>query len=86
VNSVHVWAIPAGEDLSQAYFLGQANYGIERDDVGSAFGAQFTYSGWSMYGTIPTSKSAGQWDIYIFAYTTIGNQFVQSAKIRVTVN
>ena len=64
-----------------------ASAGLEPEDVesihvGNAFGAQFTYSGWSMFGTIPTSKAAGQWDIYIFAYDTIAGRFVQSAKWR----
>jgi hypothetical protein len=45
VDTVHVWAFPQS---GSAQFLGVAAYGLGRPDVATAFGPQFTNSGFSL--------------------------------------
>jgi N-acetylmuramoyl-L-alanine amidase len=77
------WAIDqaalgnAGVDRVQLYvdgaYLGDANYGLGRTDIGGSFGLQFGASGWST--TIdPNSLSGGQHQLEVRARSLLGGQ------------
>lgn len=48
VDALHVWAYPNPGSGQAAIFVGVAQYGQRRDDVGAAYGARFTNSGFSI--------------------------------------
>jgi hypothetical protein len=73
VDAVHVYAYP-NTDLSQpAIFLGVASYGGPRADVGAAFGAQFTNSGYFLW--VPPGLAAGFYRIVAFGHSLVSGQF-----------
>jgi hypothetical protein len=79
VDAVHVWATPVG---GSPVFLGIASYGLARVDVGSAFSAQFTNSGFvlSVHGLSP-----GPYDLLVFAHSAVSGTFNQTRSVRVLV-
>ena len=81
VNTVHVWAYPVGG--GPAVFVGAAAYGASRPDVASAYGSQFTNSGF--YTTI-NSLPAGTYDLALFPYSTVNNYFFPATVRRITVS
>ena len=80
VDAVHVWAYPlAGGD---PIFLGPASYGGTRPDVASLYGGHFKDSGYSLTvsGLMP-----GNYDLAVFAWSTITGGFTPARTVRVTV-
>ena len=80
VDAVHVWAFPAGGGA--ALFLGSAPYGGSRADVGAAFGARFTDSGFHLTasGLVP-----GTYHVTAYAHSVPAGAFDASAGSTVTV-
>jgi hypothetical protein len=80
VDTLHVWAYPL--DGGEPVFLGATAYGGERPDVGAIFGERFTPSGYSLtvYGLMP-----GNYDLAVFAWSTVKGQFVPARVVRVIV-
>ena len=80
VDVVHIWAFPvAGGD---AQFVGVAAVGGARPDVAAAFGgAQFTMSGFNAVGSL----APGDYDLAVFARSTLANTFNNVQVVRVHV-
>jgi lysophospholipase L1-like esterase len=79
VDAVHVYAFPAGG--GPALFLGVADYGIPRPDVGAFLGAQFASSG---YGLFVPFLAPGTYLIATYARSTVTGVFdVRSAIVTV---
>jgi hypothetical protein len=73
VDAVHVWAFPPS---GPAVFVGAAQLGSSRPDVGAAFGSQFTNSGWHVTGR---GLAPGVYTLAAFARNTFNLQFSQVA-------
>ena len=76
VDAVHVYATPAG---GSAVFLGAATHGSARGDVGAAFGAQFTNSGWVL-NNAGASLAPGSYTITAYARNAATGVFDGSAS------
>jgi hypothetical protein len=84
VDAVHVWAYPvtgAGE-RDQPIFLGPAVYGGARPDVAAVYGDRFTDTG---YGLIVQGLAPGTYDVAVFAYSTVREDFAPAKVVRMTV-
>ena len=81
VNTVHVWArnLAGGAEFP----LGAASYGVTRPDVGAAFGAQFTQSG---YELVVSGLAAGTYRFTVYAYSLVANSFNQAVQFDVEVD
>jgi hypothetical protein len=81
VNAIHVWAYPTTGAAPQ--FLGSAQYGFQRPDVGAAFGdPRFTPSGFGMTARI---NATGTYDVIVYARSTVTGTFNLWQVRRVTV-
>jgi hypothetical protein len=80
VNTLHVWAYPAGG--APPVFAGVASYGDYRPDVGAAYGAQFTYSG---FAVSVSGLALGQYTFAVFPYSTVGSNFTAPKLIVLNV-
>jgi hypothetical protein len=80
VNTLHVWAFPVGGGAP--IWAGVAGYGVRRDDVGAAYGAQFATSG---YGLTITTLPPGTYDIVVFSQSSVTGTFNNARVVRVTV-
>jgi hypothetical protein len=84
VNTVHVWAYPLdvhGNRLDPI-FIGPAIYGGARPDVAAVYGDCFGDSG---YGIIVNGLAPGTYDIAVFAFSTVVNNFAPATVVRITV-
>jgi hypothetical protein len=80
VPFLHLWATPANGN--PAIFLGQANTGGSRPDIGAVFqDSRFTPSGW---GLVATLAPGGYW-ISVYPYSSVTNSFGTPTVIYVTV-
>jgi subtilisin len=80
VDAVHVWAFPA---IGLPIFIGEAQYGLGRSDVGAVYGAQFTKSGWRLSGR---GVPPGVYTLVAYARNTFNGRFSQAAVAeRVTI-
>jgi hypothetical protein len=80
VDAVHVWAYPVtGEP---PIFLGPATYGGRRSDVGAVLSDRFEGSG---YGLAVQGLEPGQYDLAVFAWSTVTQDFVPARTVRITV-
>jgi hypothetical protein len=84
VNTVHVWAYPidASGHGGNPIFIGPATYGGARPDVAAVYGDRFANSG---YGVIANTLPPGTYDIAVFAYSTVVNNFTPAKVVRVVV-
>ena len=82
VDTIHVWAYPNPGSGASPIFLGVADYGVSRPDVGAAFGAQFTNSGFNL---IAGPLAPNTYDIVVFAHTTTSGIFETYGVVRVVV-
>lgn len=83
VSTVHVWAYPNPGSGEAAVFLGVAAPAL-RPDVGAAFGAQFTMSG---YGLVVRGLRPGLYLIAAFALSTVSGTFnAESVTVTVRTN
>jgi hypothetical protein len=80
VDAVHVWAFPAGG--GGPIFVGAADYGRPRPDVGSIYGARFTNSGFAMEAT---GLMPGRYMLVAYGHGTETNTFSASRAAEVTV-
>jgi hypothetical protein len=80
IDTLHVWAYPAGG--GDPIFLGSTAYGGARPDVATIYGDRFTHSG---YGIIVDSLPPGQYDVAVFAWSTVKDGFVPAKVVSVTV-
>jgi uncharacterized repeat protein (TIGR03803 family) len=78
-DQVIVWAYPGGGGAPQ--YVGATTYGIARPDIGAAFGAQFTNSGFQLTVAI----SPGTYTFVAFAHSTVANAYSAVAAPNVTV-
>lgn len=80
VNTVHVWArnLAGGAEFP----LGAASYGVTRPDVGAAFGAQFTQSG---YELVVSGLAAGTYRFTVYAYSLVANSFNQAVQFEARI-
>jgi hypothetical protein len=84
VDTVHVWAYPvdaSGKHLDPI-FIGQASYGGARPDVAAVYGDRFGTSG---YGIIVNGLQPRTYDLAVFAFSTVVNNFTPANVVRVTV-
>ncbi len=81
IDDLHVYAYPLPSGT--AVFLGQGALGGARGDVGGAFGAQFTNSGFSLTAS---GLPAGTYRIVAFAQSVVSGSFNASALADVTVS
>jgi hypothetical protein len=79
VDAVHVWAFPSTGGAPQ--FVGVAEYGAARPDVGASFGARFTASGYNVVASLPP----GTWQLAVYAHSAASGTFDQVRTITVTV-
>jgi hypothetical protein len=80
VDAIHIWAFPVLGGAPQ--FFGVAAVGGPRPDVAAAFGgAQFTLSGFNAVGQL----QPGDYDLAVYARSTLANTFnnVQVVRVRV---
>ena len=82
VDAVHVWAYPNPGSGTPAVFLGVAELGMSRPDVGAAFGSQFSTSG---YHLAIGALTPGVYDIVTFAHSSVSGTFENQQVVRVTV-
>mgnify|MGYP003346470321 CR=1 FL=1 len=80
VDAVHIWATPVGGGTP--VFVGAATRGGVRDDVGAAFGTQFTNSG---YTSAVSGLTPGAYDIGVYAHDALTGTFNQQQLARVTI-
>jgi subtilisin len=73
VDTLHVWAFPA---MGLPIFIGEAQYGLGRSDVGTAYGSQFTNSGWRLAGR---GVPPGVYTLVAYARNTFNGRFSQAA-------
>jgi subtilisin len=75
VDAVHVYAYPAGS--ATPIFLGAAQYGQPRPDVGRAFGTQFTNSGYALEAK---GLQPGTYTLVVFARSVVSGTFSSIAR------
>jgi hypothetical protein len=82
VDTVHVWAYPLSGD--SPIFLGVAAYGGGRPDVDAALGGQgrFVNAG---FGLTVSSVAVGDYDVVVYAHSTVTNSFGNARSVRVRI-
>ena len=79
IDALHVWArSPSGS----FQFVGSATGFGDRPDVGAAFGAQYTQSGYTVTATLP---SPGSWFVLVYARNALTGQFEAPVGVPITV-
>lgn len=69
VDAVHVYAYP--QSGAAPIFLGAADYGVMRGDVGAVFGPSFTPSGYSLAANL----ASGVYRIVAYGHSTVSGAF-----------
>ncbi|HVJ26879.1 MAG TPA: IPT/TIG domain-containing protein [Vicinamibacterales bacterium] len=83
VRTVHAWAYPVrGEGHGEPTFVGVASYGGLRPDVGAIFGQRFAAAGFDLASS---GLGPGTYDVAVFAWSTVVNDFVPAKVVRVRV-
>jgi hypothetical protein len=82
VSRVDLWAYPSPGSGQMPIYLGTAQYGLARPDVGGIFGSRFTPSG---YGATVGNLSAGTYDIVAMALSKKTGGWGVSRVRRITV-
>jgi hypothetical protein len=83
VDAVHVYAYPNPGSGAAPVFLGVASYGGSRPDVGAAYGARYTNSGFSL----PVANLApGTYDLTFYGRSTVSGTFTVIQTRRVTIS
>jgi len=80
IDTVHVWAYPL--DGSAPIWLGIADYGDPRADVGGLFGAPFANSS---YTVSVSGLAPGSYDVVVYPHRARTNTFEGAQIVRVTV-
>ena len=82
VDAVHIYAYPNPGSGASPVFLGAATYGSARGDIGAAFGAQFTNSGFNMNVSY---LKPGPYMLAAYPHSTVTNGFSAPQTRTVTV-
>jgi hypothetical protein len=82
VDAVHVYAYPDPGSGAPPVFLGIANHGLARPDVGAAFGPQFNSSG---YALSVNGLAPGSYQITVLARSIITGSFDATWSVRITI-
>ena len=82
IDALHIWAYPNPGSGAAAIFVGVANVGVARPDVGGIFGSQFNTSG---YDFLVTTLAPGVYDVVVFGHSAISGAFENARVVRVTV-
>jgi len=80
IDTLHVWAHPV--DGRDPIWLGVAQQGGLRPDVGAAFGSRFSRSG---FGLNAAGLPPGTYDIVVYAHSAATGTFDQAQAVRVIV-
>ena len=80
IGTLHVWAYPLNG--GQPLFAGVASYGASRPDVAALYGDRYKASG---YQLTVAGLPPGNYDLAVFAWSTVVNGFVPARTVRVTV-
>lgn len=82
VDTVHVWGYPNPGSGAPPVFVGAAQYGMSRPDVGATFGSRFTNSGYSLQvrGLPPNT-----YQLVAFARSTATGTFNQARSVVASV-
>jgi len=79
VEVVHAWAYPTNGGAP--IFIGASGVGYARPDVGAYFGARFGSAGYYVTGTLPP----GEYNLVVFAFSSVTRTFNQALAVRVRV-
>jgi glucose/arabinose dehydrogenase len=79
IGVVDVWAFPTSGGAP--IFVGETAPAISRADVAAIFGAQFSTSGYQVTATLPP----GQYDVAVYAKSTVTGTFDATRVVRVIV-
>jgi hypothetical protein len=80
VAALHVWAYPVAGGAP--IFVGATTPTINRSDVAAYFGAgRYGASGYYLQGNLPP----GEYNLVVFAFSTVANGFNQAAAVRIRV-
>lgn len=79
IDAIHVWAYPTSG--AAPIFVGHTSVGHARYDVAAVFGGQFAASGYSLQGSLP----AGDYNLVVFAFSSIAQQFNNAAGVHIRV-
>jgi hypothetical protein len=82
VDAVHVWAYRNPGSGTPPVFWGAAQLGVARPDIGAAFGARFTNSGFNL---VVGPVTPGTYDLVVFARSSATLAFEIFRIARVTV-
>jgi hypothetical protein len=82
VDAIQVWAFPTYGFREEPIFLGDATYGLFREDVASRFGKRFAASGYSLE---VSSKLIGAFEIVVLARSTATGEFDQAKAVTVFI-
>jgi hypothetical protein len=80
IATLHVWAYPLSG--GPPVFLGTPEYGFARPDVAAVHGSQFADSG---FGLHVQGLPHGNFDLAVFAWSTVTGGFVPAKVVRATV-
>jgi len=80
ITTIHAWAYPLAGGAP--VFLGAAEYGLRRLDVGAIYGRQFEHSGFQV-GV--SGLPHGHYDLALFPWSTVTGRFETATVVRVTV-
>jgi hypothetical protein len=83
VDAINVWAIPASGGAP--IFAGAGGYGGPRPDLAAILGSQFANVGFNTWVSLPNGTPNGDYDLVVFARSTITGTFSQSHSVRITV-
>lgn len=79
IDAVHVWAYPLTGEAP--IFVGTAMLGGARPDVAAIHGDAFKRTG---YGVRVQGLTPGNYDLTVFAWSTVQGGFVPATTVRVT--
>jgi hypothetical protein len=80
ISAIHVWAYPLTGD--EPSFVGTATIGGARPDVGAIYGDPFTASG---YGVTIEGLPPGDYDLAVFAWSTVQGGFAPAKTVHVII-
>ena len=80
ISTLHAWAYPLTG--GPPVFLGAAAYGGSRPDVAAVHGPQFEPAG---FGLHVQGLTPGNYDLAVFAWSTLEAKFVNAAVVRATI-
>jgi hypothetical protein len=84
VETIHVWAYPlAAAGMTRPVFVGVAEYGRARPDVAAVHGERFLKSG---YDLSVSSLPAGEYELAVFAFSSVRGGFVPARTVRMKVD